>query len=58
MQDPIYMHRDGPKEPKKDFDFDAWLAKYQKVGNEKVPGWVEAVKQKYGKSETKYACVG
>jgi hypothetical protein len=23
-----------------------------------VPKWVEAVKQQYGKPETKYACVG
>ena len=26
--------------------------------NARVPGWVEAVKQTYGKADTKYACVG
>ncbi len=52
------MHRDGPKEPKEGFDFDAWLAKYNKFAGENVPGWVEAVKQKYGKPDMKYACVG
>ena len=52
------MHRDGPKLPKADFDFDAWLAKYQKFAGEHVPGWLAAVKQKYGKADTKYACVG
>jgi hypothetical protein len=52
------MHRDGPKQPREGFDFEAWLAKYQKVAEAKVPNWVEAVKKKYGKAETKYACVG
>lgn len=52
------MHRDGPKQPQEGFDFDAWLAKYQKVAEAHVPNWVEAVKKKYGKPETKYACVG
>ncbi|KAK5170892.1 uncharacterized protein LTR77_004036 [Saxophila tyrrhenica] len=56
--DPIYMHRDGPKEPKEGFDFEAWLAKHNKFAVENVNGWISAVKQKYGKSETKYACVG
>jgi len=40
------------------FDFDAWLAKHHKVAKEDVPRWAEAVKQKYGKPETGYACVG
>jgi len=56
--DPIYMHRDGPKQPKEGFDFEKWLAKHQKFAEENVSGWVAAVKQKYGKKGTKYACVG
>lgn len=52
------MHRDGPKQPKEGFDFEAWLAKHSGFADEHVPGWVEAVKQKYGKAGTKYACVG
>lgn len=52
------MHRDGPKQPKDDFDFEAWKAKYQKYAEDHVPGWVDAVKKKYGKEGTKYACVG
>ncbi|KAK5698697.1 hypothetical protein LTR17_019861 [Elasticomyces elasticus] len=56
--DPIYMHRDGPKVPQEGFDFEKWLAKYQKYAKEHVDGWIAAVKQKYGKAGTKYACTG
>ena len=56
--DPVFMHRDGPKEPKEGFDFEAWKDKYTKFAEENVPGWIDSVKQKYGKAETKYACVG
>jgi len=56
--DPIYMHRDGPKTPKEGFDFEAWLAKYTDFADAHVADWVNAVKSKYGKPETKYACVG
>ena len=52
------MHRDGPKTPHEGFNFEEWLAKYSKIAEENVPKWVDAVKQKYGKAETKYACVG
>lgn len=52
------MHRDGPKEPKEGFDFEAWLAKHNNYAVAHVPSWVEAVKQKYGKEGTKYACTG
>lgn len=52
------MHRDGPKAPKEGFDFEAWLAKHTDFAVDHVPGWVEAVKSKYGKESTKYACVG
>jgi hypothetical protein len=52
------MHRDGPKQPKEGFDFEAWKAKYQKFAEDHVPEWVDAVKEKYGKEGAKYACVG
>lgn len=52
------MHRDGPKEPKEGFDFEAWLTKHSDFASQHVSGWIDAVKQKYGKQETKYACVG
>lgn len=52
------MHRDGPKQPKEGFDFETWLAKHSDFADKHVPGWVEAVKQKYGKPGRKYACVG
>lgn len=54
----IYLYRDGPKQPKADFNFEAWLAEKTKFADSAVPGWVDAVKEKYGKSGTKYACVG
>lgn len=56
--DPIYLHRTALRTPKPGFDFEAWLAKYHKVALAHVPSWIDAVKQKYGKAETKYACVG
>lgn len=52
------MHRDGPKQPKDGFDFEAWLAKHQKFAVEHLDNWVAAVKEKYGQANTKYACVG
>lgn len=58
QQDPIYLHRTALRTPKPGFDFEAWLAKYHKVALAHVPSWIDAVKQKYGKAETKYACVG
>ena len=52
------MHRDGPKQPKEGFDFEAWLKKHSDFADQHVPGWVDAVKAKYGKEGRKYACVG
>ena len=53
------MHRDGPKQPMAGFDFEAWLAKHAKFAEGHIPGWIDAVKQRYGKPETtRYACVG
>lgn len=52
------MHRDGPKTPKEGFDFEKWLQKYTEFADKHVADWIKAVKQKYGKPETRYACTG
>lgn len=58
VQDPIYMHRDGPQQPHEGFDFDSWLHKSHKFARSHIDAWIDAVKRKYGSSTTKYACVG
>lgn len=40
------------------FDRDAWRAKHWDFANENVPKWFDAVRAKYGKETTKYACTG
>ncbi|KAH8892481.1 alpha/beta-hydrolase [Thozetella sp. PMI_491] len=40
------------------FDFQAWLGKLLPVAMDMTPSWIEAVKAKYGKADTKYACAG
>ncbi|OAA65773.1 Dienelactone hydrolase [Niveomyces insectorum RCEF 264] len=57
-KDPIYLHRnpDGTTEP--GFDFDVWKIKHQAFAAENLTKWVDAAKEKYGKPDTKYACVG
>lgn len=40
------------------FDRDAWRAKHWNFANENVPKWFDAVRAKYGKENTKYACTG
>ncbi|KAI3400387.1 hypothetical protein diail_3404 [Diaporthe ilicicola] len=58
--DPVWKHRkdrhDTTTEP--GFDYDAWKQKHQDFAAEAVPRWVDAVKVKYGATETRYACVG
>ncbi|KAK3071475.1 hypothetical protein LTR53_008556 [Teratosphaeriaceae sp. CCFEE 6253] len=58
--DPVTKHRrdrnDTTTEP--DFDFNAWLAKHMLFSDPAVPRWAQAVKEKYGKADTKLACVG
>lgn len=41
-----------------DFDFPAWLIKHQDFSDALVPQWVEGVKAKYGKLNTKFVCIG
>lgn len=59
-QDPVWKHRkyrgDTTTEP--DFDFEAWKDKHMAFAVETVPTWVAEVKSKYGKPDTKFACVG
>ncbi|KAK5104893.1 hypothetical protein LTS08_001164 [Lithohypha guttulata] len=56
--EPVWLEYLGYKKPKPELSLEAWLPKHVKFANENVPGWVDAVKQKYGKAGTKYACVG
>lgn len=56
----MWKHRkdrnDKTTEP--DFDYEAWKAKHTTFAGENVPKWTDAVKQQFGKSSTKYVCVG
>ncbi|KAI0124805.1 Alpha/Beta hydrolase protein [Xylariales sp. AK1849] len=58
--DPVWKHRktrhDRTTDP--NFDYEAWKLKHTTFADERVPIWVQAVKEQYGKPETKYACVG
>ncbi|KAF8858711.1 NAD(P)-binding protein [Acephala macrosclerotiorum] len=58
--DPVWKHRKDRKDTTTDpgFDYEAWKKKHTAFADETVPKWVNEVKEKYGKSETKYACVG
>ena len=58
--DPVWKHRkdrnDTTTEP--GFDYEAWKQKHTAFADEVVPRWVQAVRERYGSSSTKYACVG
>lgn len=58
QNDPIFLHRDGNRQSKPGFDFEAWKEKHAAFAEKKVPEWAKEVKQMYGKPNTKYACVG
>ncbi|KXS98429.1 hypothetical protein AC578_1770 [Pseudocercospora eumusae] len=58
QNDPVFLHRNSATENKEGFDFEAWKAKYQAFAATAVPKWNAAVKSQFGKSDTKYACVG
>lgn len=59
-QDPVWRHRKSrhDRETEPDFDYEAWKKKHTTFANEATPKWVKEVKSKYGKPDTKYACVG
>ncbi|CZR63622.1 related to dienelactone hydrolase [Phialocephala subalpina] len=58
--DPVTKYRKDRKDRTTDpsFDYEAWKKKHTAFADEAVPKWVKEVKEKYGKSDTKYACVG
>ncbi|KAF2429128.1 alpha/beta-hydrolase [Tothia fuscella] len=56
--DDVTKHRDENNQPHSGFDFAAWANANLKSALEFTPGWIEAVKEKYGKENTKYACTG
>lgn len=60
MQDAIYKHKKDLSDPNDnpDFDFPGWLAMHQKFSDPFVPKWVDEVKSKYGKANTKFLCTG
>ncbi len=43
LGDPVYIH----KEP--DFDRQAWMVKSKEQAKELMPGWLDAIREKYGK---------
>ena len=51
-------YRNKKNEPLPGFDFEAWQKKHKPFTNEIVPIWTKEVKEKYGKADTKFACVG
>jgi len=51
--DPIQNH-----DNEEGFDRPAWIAKSKKQADECVPKWLEAVKEKFGTTGTKYSAVG
>lgn len=59
MQDPVWKHRkDRHDNRNPDFDYEAWKRKHIAFADVAVPRWVDAVKESYGTSTTKFACVG
>jgi hypothetical protein len=46
------LHTDDP-----DFDRSAWFTKVRKLAAEATPGWINAVREKYG-ADAKYNAVG
>ncbi|KAF2098436.1 alpha/beta-hydrolase [Rhizodiscina lignyota] len=58
--DPVWKHRKHQKDTttEPNFDYEAWKRKHWAFAAEAVPKWNQAVKDKYGNSSTKYACVG
>ena len=56
----MYLHRkdrnDTTTDP--DFDFEDWKAKHTAFADEATPGWVKAVKSRFGNANSKFACVG
>jgi hypothetical protein len=59
LQDPVWKHRkDRHDNRNPDFDYEAWKRKHTAFADKAVPKWVNAVKESYGTSTSKFACVG
>ncbi|KAF2670612.1 alpha/beta-hydrolase [Microthyrium microscopicum] len=56
--DNLMNYRDENRKDLPGFDFKAWATKNMEWAMSATPKWIEAAKEKYGKEETKYACVG
>ncbi|KAI0393230.1 alpha/beta-hydrolase [Xylariaceae sp. FL0594] len=57
--DPVWKHRkDGDDESDLDFDFEAWKARHKAFADENLPLWIDEVKARHGRPDTRYACVG
>lgn len=56
----MWKHRKDRNDKTTDpgFDYEAWKVKHTAFADEAVPKWIAAVKQQFGKPQTKYACVG
>jgi hypothetical protein len=60
MEDPVWKYMKDINSTTTDpgFDYEAWKKKHIAFADGAVPGWVGEVKQQYGKTGTKFACVG
>jgi hypothetical protein len=58
LQDPISNHMKEDHSFEDGFEFETWKNKHMAFAIDSVPKWVSGVKAQYGKSDTKYACVG
>lgn len=58
--DPVWKHRKHRLDTATDpgFDFEAWKDDNMRFAVGAVPGWVSAVRDKFGEPNTKFACVG
>jgi len=59
--DPVWLHRAAPgmrAETEEGWDFEAWKDKHMSFAVKNIPGWVDAVKAKYGGPNTTYVTVG
>ncbi|USW57878.1 Putative dienelactone hydrolase, alpha/Beta hydrolase [Septoria linicola] len=58
--DPVQKHRKDPSNPNEnpDFDLQGWVVEHRAFADPWVPRWIEAVKSRYGKTDTKFVCTG
>ncbi|KAI0598675.1 hypothetical protein F4775DRAFT_592103 [Biscogniauxia sp. FL1348] len=56
---PVWKHRKNRHDASDpDLDYGAWKRKYVACAGAKVLGWVAVGKERYGKPDARYACVG